>query len=97
MERKRAPLPDGSLQQLVSHSINKQVFRKDHGRVPPVLSVSKPTKKKEANERQSFEERCHELGITREAGLQQLQESIREGNPQGFWGASKTELAPEAS
>ena len=35
VDRKRAPLPDGSLQQLVDHSINKQVHRKDHERNSP--------------------------------------------------------------
>ena len=95
VERKRAPLPDGSLQQLVDHSITKQVHRKDHERTSPVLSLSKPTKRKELNERQTFEERCCELGVTRETGLRLLQDSKREGNSQGFWGTSKTEPAPE--
>ena len=95
VERKRAPLPDGSLQQLVSHSINKQVHRHDHGRTPPVLSLSKPTKRKETIERQTFEERCCELGVTRETGLRLLQDSKREDNSQDFWGASKTEPASE--
>ena len=95
VERKRAPLPDGSLQQLVDHSITKQVHRKDHERTPPVLSLSKPTKRKEKNERQTFEERCCELGVTRETGLRLLQNSKREGNSQDFWGTSKTEPAPE--
>ena len=87
VERKRAPLPDGSLQQLVDHSINKQVHRKDHERTPPVLSLSKSPRKKETIERQTFEERCRELGVKREMGLQLLQESKREDNSQDFWGA----------
>ena len=88
-------MPDGSLQQLVNHSINKQVHRKDHERTPPVLSLSKPTKRKETIERQTFEERCCELGVTRETGLRLLQDSKREDNSQDFWGASKTEPASE--
>ena len=95
VDRKRAPLPDGSLQQLVDHSINKQVHRKDHERIPPVLSLSKPTKKKETIEQQTFEGRCRELGINREAGLRLLQDSKREGNSQDFWGTLKTEPASE--
>ena len=95
VDRKRAPLPDGSLQQLVDHSINKQVHRKDHERIPPVLSLSKPTKKKETIEQQTFEGRCRELGIKREAGLRLLQDSKREDSSQDFWGTLKTEPASE--
>ena len=95
VERKRAPLPDGSLQQLVDHSINKQVHRKDHERIPPVLSLSKPTKRKETIEQQTFEGRCRELGIKREAGLRLLQDSKREDSSQDFWGTLKTEPASE--
>ena len=95
VERKRAPLPDGSLQQLVDHSINKQVHRKDHERIPPVLSLSKLTKKKETIEQQTFEGRCRELGIKREAGLRLLQDSKREDSSQDFWGTLKTEPASE--
>ena len=60
-----------------------------------MLSLSKLTKKKETIEQQTFEGRCRELGIKREAGLRLLQDSKREDSSQDFWGTLKTEPASE--
>ena len=68
--RERSPLPDGTLRRVIDHSITREVKREDYPRGERVLTVVDAAKRNSQHERPSFEQRCRELNLTREEGLQ---------------------------
>ena len=91
--RERSPLPDGTLRRVIDHSITREVKREDYPRGERVLTVVDAEKRNSRHERPSFEQRCRELNLTREEGLQLLNLPKSERGQCALWETPTEEVS----